>query len=245
MSDGEGMPHMHGGAFSKKVGPLPVWAWGLIVGALIVAYMWYRNRSSASNGVASTLAGTTDPYGNAGLYTGNDANAANANLATASTSKAIRTNAAWVRQAIQYMTGKGRNPLAVQRALTAYLAGRTLTEKQDKIVSEVLTHVGTPPKLPKTVSNVEHNKPQDVTRPNNSNPHTHVPTNEKDVTPHGGATAIPAHTETTAIGGDSPATVAQKQYGTATPFHVARIAQANGVGTTQEFVPGQIVRVPV
>lgn len=52
------------GVWAKKVGPLPVWGWaGIVLGALL-AYMYIKNKNSASAGAtdsgASAAAGTTD-----------------------------------------------------------------------------------------------------------------------------------------------------------------------------------------
>lgn len=52
-----------GGTLGKKFGPLPVWGWGLVVGALgIVAYRYYAAKNAASASTAATTAvgaGTT------------------------------------------------------------------------------------------------------------------------------------------------------------------------------------------
>ena len=47
------------GSLTKKVGPLPVWAWGLVVGIGIVAYMRLRGTSLSSSSSEETLEGST------------------------------------------------------------------------------------------------------------------------------------------------------------------------------------------
>src|SRR5580704_6086036 len=48
-----------GAALGKKFGPLPVWGWGLVVGALgIVAYRYYAAKSAASSSAATPSAVT-------------------------------------------------------------------------------------------------------------------------------------------------------------------------------------------
>jgi hypothetical protein len=50
------------GALTAKFGPLPAWAWGLIVGAGVLGYGYLRHRSSsaADQTAADAAAGTTD-----------------------------------------------------------------------------------------------------------------------------------------------------------------------------------------
>lgn len=44
-------PHLDAAQFehtlTKKAGPLPVWAWGLGIGAVLVVFLWLHNRNSA------------------------------------------------------------------------------------------------------------------------------------------------------------------------------------------------------
>lgn len=34
--------------FTRKIGPLPMWAWLAIIGAVVVGWAWYKDRKSAS-----------------------------------------------------------------------------------------------------------------------------------------------------------------------------------------------------
>ena len=38
-----------GNVFTRKIGPLPMWAWLAIVSAVILGYAWYKNRQSGSS----------------------------------------------------------------------------------------------------------------------------------------------------------------------------------------------------
>jgi nucleoid-associated protein YgaU len=52
----------HLGGFKDKLGPLPVWAWGGILGIVVVAYMYYRSShaSTAAPAPAGDATDTTD-----------------------------------------------------------------------------------------------------------------------------------------------------------------------------------------
>lgn len=239
----------------RKLGPLPVWGWGLVLGLVLVFVIWHRSRSTSGTNAPGSINTGVDPnaFDNAALYSGNNANASNATAATASTEAGLRSNAAWLRAGVQYETGKGRNSLNVLRALRRFLAGSPLSQAQSDIVSDVLKNVGVPPKEPKTVSPVR--KPahtEDHTTPGTKPPAVRAsgmvaktPVNDLEIIPRQALTSIPPHVVTTAEPGDTPASVAQQVYGVSTPRHINAIVSANQIGSTQEFVPGQIVRVPV
>lgn len=44
--------------FTRKIGPLPMWAWVAIIGGVIIAYSFYKSKTSAAS--TSTTGATTD-----------------------------------------------------------------------------------------------------------------------------------------------------------------------------------------
>lgn len=70
------------GGLGKKMGPLPVWAWGLIIG--VGVYFLYTRYNSASNTSATAASSSLDPNAidpNTGLTYGQEEQAAQQNLA--------------------------------------------------------------------------------------------------------------------------------------------------------------------
>ena len=49
-----------GNVFTRKLGPLPMWAWLLIGIALILGYVYYRSKTSAGSSTADQTAAGTD-----------------------------------------------------------------------------------------------------------------------------------------------------------------------------------------
>jgi len=47
------------GAFTGKIGPLPMWAWVAIIGGGIVAWSWWSNRQAASSSTSTTATDST------------------------------------------------------------------------------------------------------------------------------------------------------------------------------------------
>lgn len=52
-----GDPKPGGSKLSKKLGPLPLWGWG-VVGAAVLGFLWYRARSASSSTTATSATGT-------------------------------------------------------------------------------------------------------------------------------------------------------------------------------------------
>lgn len=132
----------------KKLGPLPVWAWGAVLGLGVVAYMYFKNRSSASaapttNDAGATSGGSVTPdltandLGTVGDYTGQSSNGTSVG--------STLDNAAWETQAVAYMVTQGKNPLTTQQAIDAYLNGSPLSWTQQQIITAVVGKFGLPP----------------------------------------------------------------------------------------------------
>jgi len=49
-----------GNVFTNKIGPLPMWAWVAIIGAAILGYAYFKNRSSGSSTAASSSTPASD-----------------------------------------------------------------------------------------------------------------------------------------------------------------------------------------
>jgi LysM repeat protein len=158
----------HAGSFvTQKVGPLPLWVWG--VAALGVWY--YFQRQSSSSSAATNAAATnqaTDPAGNIGTIdpatgyvfgTPEDTAALASNNATDTTGTGTSsggstpgttyaTNNAWAEAAINYLVGLGIDPTTANEAIQQYLASQTLTPAQQGMVNEAIIALGPPPDLP-------------------------------------------------------------------------------------------------
>ena len=42
--------------FTRKIGPLPMWAWLAIIGAVVVGWAWYKDRKTSASSTASDTA---------------------------------------------------------------------------------------------------------------------------------------------------------------------------------------------
>lgn len=148
-----------GNSFTRKLGPLPVWAWG---GLLALAIVIYRKKFGGGGG-----GGATDPAGNVGAIdpqTGyvygspQDQSALAARNQTSSTDTSSSSgsttagqypdNASWDRAAINYLVSLGEDPTAANEAIQQYLGSQTLTPQQQSMVNLAIQGIGAPPQLP-------------------------------------------------------------------------------------------------
>lgn len=143
------VPHHGGsnltGSLGHKLGPLPVWAWGLI-GGLAFGTVYYLHRRKA---LAQAQAA---PTGSAFTSLGANSNGGDAGeLATTGGSSGLGGTAAgtslaqWAANAVNWLIGQGTDPGAASNALSAYINGSTLTTDQAGLVNKALSNFGAPP----------------------------------------------------------------------------------------------------
>jgi hypothetical protein len=145
----------------QKAGPLPIGVW---IAAALVIYLYMRKKSG------STTTGTqTDPAGNVGVIdpatgyvsgTSEDQAAlaqqsGGTGLGNSSGTSGASTvggqyadNTAWASVAINYLVSLGEDPVAVNSAITQYLASQPLTTEQQSLVNLAIQRLGSPPQPP-------------------------------------------------------------------------------------------------
>lgn len=131
-------------AFSNKLGPLPVWGWGAIVGVGLVGWIWWSGRQDNATPETPTDEATSEAFNDAidGAFTPGTANGGADDDAPAGS---VDTNSAWSRRAIAFLIGKGTSPVTAQQAIYAYLEGTALTTAQTELVNEAIKGIGQPP----------------------------------------------------------------------------------------------------
>lgn len=119
-------------ALTRKLGPLPVWAWAL-VGVAVGYYIYKKRQSSAAAASQATLSSTPATTASG---------AAPASVMTTSTPE---TQAAWQQSAAQGAITAGYNPSAVENALANWQNGQPLDSTQEGILNWILSKYGGPP----------------------------------------------------------------------------------------------------
>lgn len=150
----------------KKIGPLPVWAWGAIIGGALY-FVWRRKAKAAAAAATTTVdngAGAVDPSAtdataldttgtdqwdpNSALDSYLGADPTNPAYPVGSTSQGVPapvTNAQWARLSADDLIGKGDDPSLVQTALAKYISGGALSVAEKAIVDAALIAFGSPP----------------------------------------------------------------------------------------------------
>ena len=136
-------------AVTEDIGPLPVWAWGALLGGITVLWMYFSRRSGQVDTppVSPDTTGLVD-LGNAGeAPSGTSAGGSSAAPAPdpASGTSRFGDNFAWETAGVAFLVTSGVSPLSAQQALEAYLNGKQLTSSQGTIVGKVVAQLGLPP----------------------------------------------------------------------------------------------------
>ncbi len=126
----------------KKVGPLPLYAYALIIVGAAYGVYWWKNRVGVAQpeGVTNVGSGMSSagPMPGTNDYSGNVSQGEKA-------APASQSNAQWARNVTDSLIAAGSSPIDVPTAISNYLSGKTLTPTQQSIISIALQKYGSPP----------------------------------------------------------------------------------------------------
>lgn len=134
---------------TARLGPLPVWAWGVIVGGLVVAYLYFARWREGASTAPTETAGTASSLDKwAAGYLGQGGGVVpvpEADSEDAPATGSGATNWAWLAQGVRIGQTLGFTPTEIQGALQAYLDGGTTNERGKTIVDAIVSQLGVPP----------------------------------------------------------------------------------------------------
>lgn len=173
MADVADAPAKATGALTKKVGPLPIGVWVILIGGTIVIV--YAMNSRGKNNTVNTLEvaadGTTGPESNVGdgsvggwLY----------QQSVAVSNKTYTTNEEWGRAAIQFLIGQGYDAALADVAIRRYMGGLDITVQQRPLITAALKGLGPPPEQMGPINEIPGDGP--VTGGGGGTPNTPPPT---------------------------------------------------------------------
>jgi hypothetical protein len=142
-----------GHGLTKKLGPLPIWAWAAVVLGSYLLYHYLKNRnSSAAGSPAGTVAGGTGApslglqIGPGGQIidptTGNVIGTVGSPGGTGTNTTTVQGWIAAVQNALQ---GLGYDNNAMNQALQDYVAGKPLSQQEYNIIESAIKTVGGAP----------------------------------------------------------------------------------------------------
>lgn len=158
------------GAFTNKLGPLPGYAWLIIV--LGIAYAIYYYRKHAGTFPATSTPGTTTGVPAVLGYPDNSSTGTGIIEGT-NGAPAIATNSQWARNAVNQLVAQGKySATDASNAISNYLNGVALSDQQTAIINDALTSFSTPPEgvLPTVTAPATPVTPVTPAAP--TNPHT-------------------------------------------------------------------------
>lgn len=142
----EGSDVFSGEMWTRKIGPLPMWAWAGAVGGGL-GYFMYTRRNSGTAAKDASVAGSSDTgFGTTSPGVGGQsATPAGGGTTTVPVTTTPLDNHAWSVKAQSILIAMGFDPVTVANALQAYLGGYDLTAQQQAIVSEAIRGAGPTP----------------------------------------------------------------------------------------------------
>lgn len=158
----EVIPESVGNAFTKKIGPLPGFAWVLIIVGVAYGVYWFRKRGTASTTGSAALA--TPVMDSTGFSSAGPAPGTNNYSGAVQTfpvgQPAVSTNAMWAKSVTDFLVGTGHySGSDVSNALSKYLGGSALTDAEKAIVDTAVKQFQTPPEgIVQTAPDVPLNK---------------------------------------------------------------------------------------
>ena len=140
--------HGVGNAFTRKLGPLPTWAWALVIaGAVYGWYAWKKVSGASSVALGASTpatAGTVlDPLGSGAVSNGSGYSGSVTTYPQGT--PAATTNAQWARNVADQLIALGDNPSLVSTTLADYVGGQALPNGGSSIIDQALTKFGSPP----------------------------------------------------------------------------------------------------
>lgn len=263
----EVIPENVGNAFTKKIGPLPGFAWVLIIVGAAYGVYWFRKRGQASTGTGSAAL-ATPVMDSTGFTSAGPAPGANNYSGAVQTfpvgQPAVSTNAMWAKSVTDFLVGTGHySGTDVSNALSKYLGGQALSDAEKAIVDTAVKQFQTPPEgIVQTAPNVPLNKKfvkflsfaddptlYGITPDGQQIGITYAQwaalgfpaydkINASSGQAHGSGAGAPANHRYTLMPGDTPVSIAAKFYGTA---ESGKITSANpGAG----FRAGDVITIP-
>ena len=177
------------GALTRKVGPLPAWAYGAVVLVAVYAYRWWQGNQGGSNasaneiaddiGLGSSSADLSGHLGSTGLDGTSGVGSGTGGTAVTPITKPA-TNAQWIQFGLDYLTDSyGYDRDEIGDALWAKIKGQNLTVKQSVMVTLVNGRYGPPPEGTAPVP-----APTDPAKPDPATPAAPKPTTAKPGAPH-------------------------------------------------------------
>lgn len=125
-----------GSGVTKKLGPLPIWGWALMIVLAYLLYRYLKNRNSSASATGS-LSG-------AGGTAVNGAGSGGSNNVSTPTGSSQSVED-WINAAQNALENLGYSQSSVDQAFQDYLAGNTLTPQEAAIISSATNLVGAAP----------------------------------------------------------------------------------------------------
>lgn len=124
---------------TQKMGPFPVWVWGLLIGGAFVIWYWVSQRDAGQ----SALADSVEETGTVAPPSGDFSTVPVMPPADGEVDE--HTNLEWSAQAVIAATNTGTSLIAAQAAISKYLNSEKLSASETAIMNKIIAKIGPPP----------------------------------------------------------------------------------------------------
>jgi hypothetical protein len=132
--------------FGRKLGPLPVWGWAIVLAGVAFVYVRFIHGSVTGSSAGSSAAAPAYPnVQTTGGYL--PPVSGSGSMGSGSGPVGFTDNTSWENAAIQQASTFGSDPISLQQALDAYMKGSsaTITPTQGGLINKVIESLGAPP----------------------------------------------------------------------------------------------------
>lgn len=134
---------------NQKLGPLPLWTWGLMGGLAVVVWVWVsasEKESAALVPMPSDEYLVNRPASSDSLDGAFSARNGSSESSYYDNAPVAETNESWIASVTNILSGKGSwSPLQIQAALQKYVSGNPLSDAEQEIVNSAITEKGVAP----------------------------------------------------------------------------------------------------
>ena len=130
---------------TRRLGPLPVWTWALVVTSAVLIWFYWRQRR---DGLAvAPVPSPEDVPADAGVDGLLEDIQSDGSTGPNARPISFSSNEAWARYVVDQLTIRGEDPTLVSNAISKILYGETVTAQEAAIYNNAVRLYGAPPLL--------------------------------------------------------------------------------------------------